>query len=430
MEIYLIKSSIALTILYTFYWLLLRNETYFGWNRIYLISSIFISLISPLINITIFEKAGASIGNIIQPVIVSTQIGAIRENHSLSILSIIYISGAVFFTLKFLSKLSQIYYMYYRFQKVQYNGFRAVLVDGNISPFTFFSILFLSRTDYEKGDITEIVVHEKAHKEQLHSLDVILLEITTIIQWFNPFLWLIRIALKSEHEFIADSKVLEKGYDKVAYQTLLFEKSLGVIGLGVTNNFNYSLLKNRLKMMTIKKSNSAAIVKYIFALPLLLSICLFLSTNMKVLGQEKVYEVVDKMPQYGNSPDDLRMFVARNMKYPESAAKLGVQGRIYLQFIVTDLGKVKDVRVIKVAVPEKDMNDKGITVTALKKDKDGKIEFKDYKSTGDAKIDQAYKDLENEAIRVIKLLGDFTPGEEKGKKVNVQFTFPITFVLQ
>jgi len=428
MEIYLFKSSIALTILYAFYWLLLRNETYFGWNRLYLISSIFISLISPLINITIFEKAGVSIGNIIQPVIVSTQIGSIRENHSLSILSIIYISGAVFFTLKFLSKLSQIYYMYYRFQKVQYNGFRAVLVDGNISPFTFFSILFLSRSDYEKGDITEIVVHEKAHKEQLHSLDVILLEFTTIIQWFNPFLWLIRIALKSEHEFIADSKVLEKGYDKVTYQTLLFEKSLGVIGLGVTNNFNYSLLKKRLKMMTIKKSNSAAIVKYIFALPLLLSMCLLLSTNMKVLGQDKVYLEVEKMPVY-NGEGGVREDVAKHMKYPKSAAELGVQGRIWLQFVVSDKGKVMDVKVIKVTVPEKDM-DKEVVVTAQKKDKDGKVEFKDYKSTGDAKIDQAYKDLENEAIRVIKLLGDFTPGEKDGKKVNVQFTFPITFVLQ
>ncbi len=160
MEIYLLKSAVSLSILYTFYWLLLRNETYFKWNRVYLISSIIISLTSPLINISFFEKAGASINNVIQPVIISTQNNIIRENHSLSILSIIYISGAVFFTLKFLSKLSQIFYMYNRFQKVQYNGFRAVLVDSNISPFTFFSLLFLSRSDYEKGNITEIVVHE------------------------------------------------------------------------------------------------------------------------------------------------------------------------------------------------------------------------------------------------------------------------------
>jgi hypothetical protein len=313
---------------------------------------------------------------------------------------------------------------------VQYKGFLVVLVDGELSPFTFFSILFLSRSDFEKGNIDEMVVHERAHKEQRHSLDVILLELTTIIQWFNPFVWLIRMAIRAEHEFFADERVLKEGFDMVTYQRLLFEKSLGVTELGVTSNFNYSLLKNRLKMMTIKKSSSTAIVKYFFALPLLLSMCLILSTNMKVLGQEKIYDVVEKMPQYGSGDNDLRMFVARNMKYPESAAELGVQGRIYLQFIVSDMGKVKDIRVIKVAVPVKEINDKEIVVTALKKDKDGKVEFKDYKSSGNAKIDQAYKDLENEAIRVMKLIGDFTPGEEKGKKVNVSLTFPITFILQ
>lgn len=318
--------------------------------------------------------------------------------------------------------------MYHRFQRVQYNGFRAVLVDGNISPFTFFSVLFLSRSDYEKGNISEIVVHEKEHQEQLHSFDVILLEITSIIQWFNPFLWLIRIALRAEHEFIADSKVLEKGYDKVAYQTLLFEKSLGVIGLGVTNNFNYSLLKNRLKMMTTKKSGSTAIAKYIFTLPLLLSMCLFLSTNLKVVGQEQVFTVVEKMPIYNNETNDMRVDVFKNMKYPESAAKLGVQGKVYVQFIVTDKGKINDVKILRTDAPEKNIKEE-ITVTALK-DKQAKVEYKEYKPGGNPQIDQAFKELENEAIRVIKLLGDFIPGEEKGKKVNVSYVFPITFVLQ
>ncbi len=350
------------------------------------------------------------------------------NSNSLSILSIIYISGAVFFTLHLLKKLSRVYYLYARFPKVQYNGFRTVLVDSNISPFTFFSILFLSRSDYESGNITEMVIHEKAHKEQLHSLDVMLLELVTIVQWFNPFIWLIRVAIKSEHEFLADSKVIEKGYDKVAYQTLLFEKSLGIIGLGVTNNFNYSLLKTRLKMMTIKKSGSKAIAKYLLSLPLILSMCLVLSTNINALAQEEeLFTVVEKMPVYRNGEVDIREDVSKNMKYPESAAELGVQGRIFLQFIVTDKGKIKDIKVISPS--GKETNDE-LVVTALAMNKDGKFESKKYKPGEDAKIDKAYKDLENEAIRVMKLLGDFTPGEQRGKKVNVQYTFPITFVLQ
>lgn len=429
METYLIKSAVAIAILYSSYWLLLRNETYFKLNRVYLMLSIAISMLAPLLKFNIFESSSSTLSNIIQPITITAKGMIASNNNSLSILSIIYISGSVFFTLHLFTKLSRVYYLYIRFPKVQYNGLRTVLVDSNISPFTFFSILFLSRSDFENGNITEIVIHEKAHKEQLHSLDVMLLEVVTIIQWFNPFIWLIRMAVKSEHEFLADSKVIENGYDKVAYQTLLFEKSLGVIGLGVTNNFNYSLLKTRLKMMTIKKSGSKAIAKYLLSLPLILSMCLVLTTNINALAQNEVFTVVEKMPQYGNGHDDLRMFVAKNMKYPESAAELGVQGRIYLQFIVTDKGKVKDIKVIRVASPGKEMFEE-LVVTALKMNKDGKLESKEYKFGENPKIDQAYKDLENEAIRVMKLVGDFTPGEQKGKKVNVQYTFPITFVLQ
>ncbi|HCT30849.1 MAG TPA: hypothetical protein DIW31_08965 [Bacteroidales bacterium] len=427
MEAYLLKSAAAISVFYSLYWLLLRNETYFKLNRAYLILSIAISMLAPLLKFNIFERTSNSIGNIIQPIVITTKGVIASNNNSLSILSIIYISGVVFFTLHLLTKLSRVYYLYARFPKVQYNGFRTVLVDNNISPFTFFSILFLSRSDFENGNITEMVIHEKAHKEQLHSLDVILLELVTIVQWFNPFIWLIRMAIKSEHEFLADSKVIEKGYDKVAYQTLLFEKSLGVIGLGVTNNFNYSLLKTRLKMMTIKKSGSKAIVKYLLSLPLILSMCFVLTTNFNALAQEEVFTVVEKMPVYRNGEVDIRVDVAKNMKYPESAAELGVQGQIFLQFTVTDKGKINDIKVVS---PSGKGTTDELVVTALAKNKDGKFEKKKYKPGEDAKIDKAYKDLENEAIRVMKLLGDFTPGEQKGKKVNVQYTFPITFVLQ
>jgi len=417
MEIYLLKSSVALSILYTFYWLLLRRETYFNLNRIYLISALIISFISPLFEISFFGQTDGKLVNILSPIIVSSkeQLGAISPKYNLSILSIVYISGAVFFALKFLSNLSKIWYLYNRFPRVQYNGFRAVIVDGNISPFTFFSVLFLSRSDYEGGNNAELITHEKSHKDHLHSIDVLLIEFAAIVQWFNPFVWLIRMALKAEHEFIADSKVLEKGYDKATYQNLLFEKSLGVMGLGVTSHFNYSLLKTRLKMMTTKKSGSLAIAKYLIALPLFLSISFFLTTSTKVFAQEKVYQEVDKYPKYGNTDDELSQFLIQNIKYPNDAAELGLQGRVFVQFTVTTDGQVKDAKPIKVIVREKDKNNKIIE--------------KEFKTTGDQKIDKAFQSLQDEATRVIKLLNKFTPGEKGGKKVNVQMTLPITFAL-
>lgn len=418
MEIYLLKSSVALSILYTFYWILLRRETYFNLNRIYLILTLLISFISPLFEFSYFGQASGKLVNIISPIIISSneQLGVISPKNNLSILSIVYISGAVFFALKFLSNLSKIWYLYNRFPRVRYNGFKTVIVDGNISPFTFFSVLFLSRSDYEEGNNAELITHEKSHKEHLHSIDVMLIELAAIVQWFNPFVWLIRIALKSEHEFIADSNVLEKGYDKATYQNLLFEKSLGVMGLGVTSHFNYSLLKTRLKMMTTKKSGSMAIAKYLVALPLILSISFLLTANTKVLAQEKIYDKADVMPVYSGGDDGVRNFIAQNLKYPENAAEQGIQARILVFFTVSDKGDVIDVKIAKTVLKERD--------------KEGKFVDKDYTPTGVEKYDQAVKALESESIRVVKLLGKFTPGKIGNKNVNVQYTFPITFVLQ
>jgi len=418
MEIYLLKSSVSLCILYTFYWFILRNETHFNLNRIYLIATLLISFISPLFNLPLFGPTSNKLVNIISPIIVGSkaQTGAIISNNGLSILSIVYISGAVFFALKFLSNLSKIWYLYNRFPKVKYNDFRAVIVDGNISPFTFFSVLFLSRSDFEEGNTAELIMHEKSHKEHLHSIDVVIMEIAAIVQWFNPFIWLIRMALKAEHEFIADSNVLEKGYDKATYQNLLFEKSLGVMGLGITSHFNYSLLKTRLKMMTIKKSGRSAIAKYLIALPLMLSVSLILSSSTKVFAQEKVYDKADVMPVYSGGDDGVRNFIMQNLKYPENAAEQGIQARIFVLFTVTDKGDVKDVKIAKTVLKERD--------------KEGKFVDKDYTPTGVEKYDQAVKALEAESIRVVKTLGKFTPGKIGGKNVNVQYTFPITFVLQ
>ena len=418
METYLLKSTVALCVLYTFYWLFLRKETFFGLNRMYLLSSLFVALLFPILNIDLSSTVQNPFNNNMLPIDIRSIGNSIASSNreSINILMIIYISGAVFFALRFVSKLSQIYYLYNRYPKVTYNGFKTVVLNGNHSPFTFFSILFLSRADYEDGKLNQMIVHEKAHRDQLHSLDIILLEITTIINWFNPFLWLFRLAIKSEHEYIADQKVIKEGFDIASYQEMLFEKSLGVTELGVTSNFNYSLLKSRLKMMTNKKSGSLAKSKYLIALPLLLAVCFFITTNCNKANQENVYLKVDVEPVYAGGNDALRTYVIQNTKYPIIAAELGVQARIFVQFVVSDKGDVTDVKVNNTICKERD--------------KDGNLIDTDYKIGEDPKKDEAIKALEEEAIRVISNLGKFVPGKLDNKEVNVQFTFPITFILQ
>lgn len=426
-DLYLIKSVLALSCLYTFYWFIMRNETYYSWNRMFLLFSLVISFVFPMFNYSVQSISSETITNLIEPVVVGEYLPTTNplKTNTLSILSIIYISGAVFFSLRLLLNFAKILFLYQRFPRCKYHGFHAVVLSSDQSPFTFFNILFISRIDYESGKIDEMIVHERAHKEEYHSFDILLLEVMTIIQWFNPIIWLFRLALKSEHEFIADSKVLHEGFDNVKYQKLLFEKSLGITSFDLTNGFNYSLLKKRLKMMTTRKSNSLVKLKYILSMPLLMITIMLLTININSYGQEdKIYNDVDVMAKYQNgSMDELRNFIAQNIKYPESAWNNSFTATIYVQFIVDKTGKVTNVQIDHTQVIKNKIGE--VVVTALSKEKS-----KNDSKSSSAVDSKSLSALENEAIRVVKLLADFTPAQKDGKNVSVQFTIPFVFALQ
>jgi hypothetical protein len=419
-SLYLLKSVTSISILYCFYWFVLRNETYYIWNRYFLLVSLIVSLVLSMIKFPVESIPSETVVNILSPVIINSYLPSGEHKLSfdkLSILSIIYISGAVVLCIRFLSSLVKIYYLYLRFPKYNFNGFKAVVLDNDSSPFTFFNILFIPRTDFESGKIDEMIVHEKAHKDEFHTVDILLLELITIFQWFNPFVWMFRRALKSEHEFIADRRVLNQGYDSVNYQKLLFEKSMGVSTLCLINNFNYSLLKKRLKMMTINKSSSYAKIKYIFAIPVFLAITSLVITVDSFGQKGKIYEEVDVMAEYkGGDIENVRQYIKENITYPESARDKNVSARIYVQFVVDETGKVKDVH---------------ITRSDILGETAEEVVVKGYTTGKHPEIDPtSVKEIENEAIRVIESLSGFTPALKDGKKVSTQYTFPINFVLE
>jgi hypothetical protein len=425
-QMYLLKSALALSLLYSFYWFFLRNETYYSWNRFFLLVSLIVSFLFPVFSFSIQSIPSGTYTNLLDPVVVvSGYLNTIKSSNSvetLSILSIIYISGAVFFCLRFLSSLARIHFLYTRFPKYTFNGFKAVVLDNDQSPFTFFNILFISRIDFERGKIDEMIVHEKAHKDEFHTFDILLLEAMTILQWFNPFIWLFRHALKSEHEFIADNKVMKEGFDKVKYQKLLFERSLGITSFSLTNNFNYSLLKKRLKMMTINKSSSKIKIKYLVSMPILLFAIVLMALNFNSFGQtDKVYTDVDVMAKYQNgSMEGIAKFIQQNITYPNSARENNISARVYVQFVVDENGKVANVEIVR-----KDILDNSGNEIVL-----NEIVVKGYESGTKPKVDpKSVTDIEAESIRVIKLLEGFTPAKKDGENVKTQFVFPINFIL-
>ena len=190
-ELYLLKSSSLLSLLYIAYWFTIRNGSYYSWNRVFLLVSLVISFLFPLFNLFPQNITSNSYSFILEPLIVNPNYipaKSISTSNTLSILTIIYIGGATYFCLRFLSNIARIYFLYFRFPKYKFNEFKAVILDNDQAPFTFFNLLFISCSDYESGNTDEIIVHEKAHRDEYHSFDIILLEIMTIFQWFNPFI--------------------------------------------------------------------------------------------------------------------------------------------------------------------------------------------------------------------------------------------------
>lgn len=419
-ELYILKSTSLLSMLYLAYWLTIRNGSKYSLNRIFLLISLLLSAIVPILSFIPKDIVSDSYRNILEPLVINADLvstSSAQTGNTLSLLAIIFLGGTTYFCLRFFSNISRIFYLYYRFPKYEFNGFKAVILDTDQAAFTFFNLLFISRSDYESGDFKEVIIHEKAHRDEYHSIDIILLEIMTIIQWFNPFLWAFKISLKSEHEFIADNKVLKNGFDKIMYQKLLFEKASGITSLNLTNHFNHSLLKKRLKIMSTQKSKSKVNVRYLLSIPSIILIFSLFAANHNSYAQLNNHVEVDVNAEYiDGGIEGMKTFIARNIKYPKSAYEKGVSAKIFVQFVVDENGNVSTVEINREDKRDNVIDE--VVVFTKKSKKSSEIN------------PESLIELEAEAIRLIKLLNGFKPAQKEGKNVKSLIIIPIYFMLE
>lgn len=147
------------------------------------------------------------------------------------------------------------------------DGFNVVVVSSECAPFSWRRNIVLSQEDYNDNP-TLIIAHEKAHCQQHHSRDMILVDLVLALQWFNPVLWMLRSDLRALHEYQADDRVLRQGVNIREYQYLLIRKAVSSSGYSVANNLNHSTLKNRITMMSTSKSSRTRGLKILYILPL------------------------------------------------------------------------------------------------------------------------------------------------------------------
>jgi len=444
---YLLLVNLYLVLSYGFYYLLLRRETFFHLNRLYLVSTAILSFFIPVIhsdwvkNLFITQKVQHTLYTYAKPILIY-RFKDIQE-HNLTIgqvLVIIYAIGATILIARFILQLISLKKIIDEPEESAgaFSFFRSIKLGGNLD------------------NLEIITAHEQAHANQWHTVDVLLIEAVAIINWFNPIVYLYRLEIKHIHEYIADRHALENGIDKAEYAMLLLSQTLKTPHQLVTPFFNHSLLKQRIIMLQKSRSKYTALLKYGLSAPLFVLMMILASvtigkTNVvKVIRnkaehlfaktvisftpkaaavkkhanhvvypviaekpvvkdsaytlndlepappvkpatvkhiEEPVFITVEEEPQFKGGISAFYSFLSKNIHYPEGMLDKNVQGKELISVTVETDGSLSDIKVVK---------DLGC---------------------GAAK----------EVIRVLKLSPKWEPGYQNGNKVRVRYTIPISF---
>jgi TonB family protein len=434
--LYVGKSALCFLVMYSVYWFFLKRDTFFQVNRFYLLAALFFSMVFPLVPLH-WTPADPSTSLVVmlEPILITpAKVKLTMQDHLqwIDIAAVVYFTGVIIFLLRFGLQLIQLNRITRRFGISECNGHRVVFVDRGYSPFSFFNLVFINKEMMSDKIVSTILRHEQVHIRQHHTYDMILIELATILQWFNPIIWLASREMKSIHEYLADEGVLQNGISPSLYQQMILNETMGIQVNNLTNNFNVSLLKKRIVMMTKSKSKRWAKSKVLIALPVLMILLLILTVRSysnadelkaaipvfapvhellipSPVPQEKkkpveqvkftapvvtdkdkdVFTVVEKLPSYPGGDEARAKFLRENIHYPEVAMKNKIQGKVFVTFVVRADGSVTDAKVLR-----------GI-------------------GSG----------CDEEALRVIKMMPKWNPGTEKGVPVNVQFNLPIKFTL-
>lgn len=446
--VYSVKISLCLVMFYVFYKLLLSRTTLHTFNRFVILALVAVSMVLPFVHVTVSEPVVEGAVSIDQLVMMATVVEQERPEFHFSAINVavlIYIIGVAVFFIRMLLSYAGIHRIMKRAVTViDDDAVRIYVVEGDIAPFSWFRNIVISAADY-RDNRRAIITHEKAHVAKMHSADILLCNVLTVVQWFNPAAWLLKAELQDVHEYEADEAVLRSGIDATGYQLLLVRKAVGDRLFAIANNLSKDSLKKRITMMKTKKTNRWESMKALVVLPLAaIAVVAFASPEVaevenevvaesqqlvqaveqQVTGQavtaatpaadvamsvaasageaampetapadtarsEKTYDVVETMPEFSGGTGEMMKYLMKSIRYPEEMMKQNVQGRVIVTFVVRKNGEIVDAKVVKSVHPQ----------------------------------------LDAEALRIINGMPNWTPGMQNGKPVNVKFALPVSFKL-
>ncbi|RIV18735.1 M56 family peptidase [Fibrisoma montanum] len=405
---YFLKANLFLLLFYGCYWLLLRRHTFFGLNRMYLLASLVASLALPWIDVPNQASQTLTVNVMTLPTI---SVGATTESLDLvslpMLLWLVYGIGVVFMLFQLGRNVWWVHQIINRGQRHSVSTYIGIrLPDDVVSSFSFGPYLVLNRSDALAAD-EAVLRHEEAHIQQMHTIDVLLVEFMRAAFWFNPVLWLYKRSLQQVHEYLAD-QAASRLMSSSDYARTLVAYSLNVPVAALTTAFvSISNLKQRIHMLQKPATHRRALLSYAAVLipATLLWMCTQKDTELTSEKGEtievnqparqagvdgEIYTVVENQPEFTGGMEGLMEYLSKNIRYPAAAERANVQGRVFVNFVVTKEGDIADVKLLK-----------GIGFGA-----------------------------DEEAIRVVQKMPRWKPGSQSGEPVNVRFNLPINFQLK
>ena len=304
---HVLPVAATVAVLWLVYRLLFRNSNRLKFNRYFLLTSMLLALLMPLLGLlsgmevpqmaTLKQSlfSGFLLNEVIvtpdgQPMLPEVTVTTSTQSHFSvwQVLAGIYLIGVVVMTLLFLIKLGRLMVLIIRSPKRKMSGGTAVYLSAVHEPvegpqrgsFSFFRYAIFPNENVDP----DIMRHEMSHIEHGHSWDILFAEVMMILQWFNPFIYLYKKELQSLHEYQADRDVVATGVDKKNYMMLILQQCTAVDFSGMSNNFSLILTKKRIKMITRNEKAKGLWWRLLATLPVL---AILLVANTKVTAQEQ-----------------------------------------------------------------------------------------------------------------------------------------------
>ena len=267
--IYDLRVAVLIAVFYLFWRLLLARETLHRLNRVVLLLTAVLSFVLPVCVITIHRSEVLTVTENEASALPTATVETLTAVQPwwMTVAVVLFVIGAALTLGHTLASLVRVGRLIRKSEHHQQaDGTVIAVTERELSPFSWMHYIVMSRSDYDHPDAA-IMAHERAHIRARHSWDVMLVDVLSVLQWFNPALWLLRSDLRAIHEFEADDAVLSQGIDARQYQYLLVRKAVAAHGYSVANSLSHSTLKRRINMMLKKETNSRQWLRALYIVP-------------------------------------------------------------------------------------------------------------------------------------------------------------------